>query len=105
MERLTITDNMTSLFVTWEEPVSANGPGNVTYTVTTTCVELRTGDTLFNNTMVILSALDPVSITRTPYTRCSVTVTPQTDAGQGPSSSETIDVPEKGKQHDTVDLS
>ena len=95
---LTITDDIMSLIVAWEEPVSANGPGNITYTVTTTCVDLRTGDTLFSNMMVILSAVEPVSITRTPYTRCSATVTPQTDAGQGPSSSESIDVPEEGRQ-------
>ena len=51
---------------------------------------------MFISMMVILSAIEPVSITRTPYTRCSATVTPRTDAGQGPSSSESIDVPEEG---------
>jgi hypothetical protein len=93
---LTVTDDMANLTFTWQEPLAINGPGSITYTVDTSCEDLRTGLTVLSET-VMLSTRE-VTLMRAPYMRCSVTVTPLTDAGQGQSSSASIETPEEGKE-------
>lgn len=94
VQMLVITDMTTGLVATWQEPLEPNG--NVTYTTNTVCRDLRSGATVFSDTVVMLAS-QAISVPRTPFTLCEVTVTPRTSAGSGPNSTATFETPEEGE--------
>ena len=94
VQNLAITDNGINLILSWEEPAELNGV--VTYSVTYTCEGLFDSRIILNETVVV-SDVSPIVISRSPHTLCTVTVTPQTGAGMGNSSTESFQTPEAGK--------
>ncbi len=93
IRNLVITDDATNLVISWNEPAELNG--NISYITTIVCEDLFDNSIFLNETEVVLLA-DPIAIARRPYILCSVTVTPQTGAGAGNSSTESFQTPEAG---------
>ena len=91
---LLLSDNTTNILVMWEEPAEPNG--NINYVVSIMCETLHDG-VIFHNATVETLARE-LAAPREPFSECEVTVTPQTGAGMGPSSMDTIRTPEEGER-------
>ncbi len=81
--------------VTWSEPEETNGI--VRYVVTLIGVN-RINGSIFLSESLEVSNLE-VNVTRRIFSEYRVTVTPQTGAGMGPVSMETLTTPEEGKHN------
>ncbi len=84
--------------VTWNEPEETNGI--VSYVVTLIGVNRINGSVFLNESLEV-SNLE-VNTTRRIFSEYRVTVTPQTGAGMGPVSMETLTTPEEGKTHNLI---
>lgn len=93
VRNLSISDNTTNLIISWEEPSEPNG--NISYIRTLVCTDLFNGSVFLNETIVVLFVSEVV-LSQRPFIMCTVTVTPQTGAGRGNSSTESIQTPEAG---------
>lgn len=90
---LNVTNDPPNLSIKWAEPAQPNG--NISYVVTVLCQDRLSGGTNLNTTLVVQSR--EAVVARSPFSGCIVTVIPQTGAGRGPSSNQSLLVPEEGE--------
>ena len=94
MRNLTLSDNFTHILGSWDEPAEPNG--NINYTSTIICMTLHDNMTYYSMTLETL--IRELTAPREPFSECEVTVTPQTGAGMGPSSVDTIQTDQEGEK-------
>ena len=93
VQMLDITDNIDTLRVTWNQPLEPNG--NISYSVTIIGMDSLSGTIFLNETVEVTSLKFDISDRRI-FSKYSVIVVPQTQAGMGPVSMTTLQTPEEG---------
>lgn len=63
------------------------------------CVRLRDSSTFYTSSVTVGPTDREVTVPREAFLKCTVTVTPQTGAGMGPSSTEMLQTDQEGKKH------
>ncbi len=94
IRNLNVTQNGTHVIFSWEEPEMPNGA--LSYSLMIVAVDLATGDQVINTTRSLPGSETSFILDFELYTEFNLTVTPVTGAGDGDTSSVSIQTDQGG---------